>query len=261
MKASSRTYRSARGFTLVEILVAIGILATVLVAIFSSWTAILRATKVRLEAAATVQRARVVAHVLEDSLSSAQLYSQNQQFYSFVAENGESASLSFVARLSKSFPRSGKFGDLDLRRLTFSLEQGPDGRQLVLRQNPLVMELDADEKSHPVVLAKHVKEFDTQFWDARLADWIDEWTATNSLPPLVKVTVKLTDNAYSSQVREEITRIVSLPATAVPGVWQTPRFPGGPAGQQPALAPPAPGQPNQPGVPPRGTPTPGLRTP
>jgi hypothetical protein len=95
--------------------------------------------------------------------------------------------LSFTARLSKSFPRSGKFGDLDVRRVTFSVEPAPDGsRQLVLRQNPLVMELDTDEREHPIVLAKHVKGFEMQFWgtDKNPPDWVDEWSEqkTNQLP-------------------------------------------------------------------------------
>ena len=50
-------------------------------------------------------------------------------------------------------------------------------RQLVLRQNPLVMELDTDEKEHPIVLAKNVKGFEMQFWDSNKnpPEWVDEW--------------------------------------------------------------------------------------
>src|SRR6266478_8889824 len=131
-------YHSTRAFTLVEILIAIGILAMVLTAIFSSWTAILRASKVGLDAAAAVQRARIVMRTLEDSLLCAQSFGgQNQRYYGFIAENGSEASLSFVSRLPESFPRNRKFGDLHVRRVTFSVEPGPEsGRQLVLRQQP-----------------------------------------------------------------------------------------------------------------------------
>ena len=123
-------------------------------------------SKVGLDAAASAQRARITIRVLEDSLGSAQSFAANLPYYYFDAENGDTPVLSFVARLSKSFPRSGKFGDLDVRRVTFSVEAAPDGsRQLVLRQNPLVMELRRDEKEHPIVLAKNVKGFEMQFWD------------------------------------------------------------------------------------------------
>jgi len=217
-----------RAFTLVEIMIAIGIFSFILAGIYSSWTAILRASKTGLDAAASAQRARVTVRVLEDSLGSAQSFAANLPLYYFAAENGSDAYLSFVARLSKSFPRSGKFGDLDVRRVTFSVEPAPDGgRQLVLRQNPLVMEVDRDEQEHPVVLAKNVKEFEMLFWatDKNPPDWVDEWREqkTNQLPAMVMISLRLADNPRSSRITEEITRIISLPAVTVQPMWQMPQ--------------------------------------
>jgi Type II secretion system (T2SS), protein J len=235
-------------------MIAIGIFSLVLAAIYSSWTAILRASKTGLEAAASAQRARITVRVLEDSLGSAQSYAANLPYYYFVAENGSEATLSFVARLSQSFPRSGKFGDMDMRRLTFTVESAPDGgRQLVLRQNPLVMELDTDEKEHPIVLAKNVKAFEMQFFDTNKnpPDWVDEWKEqkTNQLPKLVMITLRLADNPHSSQVTEEITRIINLPAMTVPPVWQVPRGMGGPGGPGMPGGPGGLGNPGLPGNP------------
>jgi prepilin-type N-terminal cleavage/methylation domain-containing protein len=235
-------------FTLVEIMIAIGIFSLVLTAIYSSWTAILRASKTGLAAAASAQRARITVRVLEDSLGSAQSFAANLPDYYFLAENGNDAMLSFVARLSKTFPRSGKFGDLDVRRVTFSVESAPDGgNQLVLRQNPLVMELDTDEKEHPIVLAKNVKGFEMQFWatDLNPPDWVDEWKEqkTNQLPKLVMITLKLADNPHSSQITEEITRIINLPAMTVQPVWQVPQAVGGPGTPGARGTPGAPGNP------------------
>jgi type II secretion system protein J len=226
-----RSSRRPGGFTLIELMIAIGILSLVLAAIYSSWTAILRSSKVGLDAAASVQRARIAIRTIEDSLGSAQSFVRNAPYYGFIGENGDEASLSFVARLAKSFPRSGKFGDLDVRRLTFSVETGSDSsRQLVLRQNPLLMDLDIDEKEHPLVLAKNVKEFQVQFWDMRLNDWTDEWTQTNQLPKLVMVSLKLADTMRAAKAQEEITRIVSIPANAVQPVWQMSTMPPGQGG-------------------------------
>ena len=214
-------------------MIAIGIFALVLAAIYSSWTSILRASKTGLAVAASAQRARITIRVLEDSLGSAQSFNANLPHYFFDAQNGSDAHLSFVARLSKSFPRSGKFGDLDVRRVTFSVEPAPDGgRQLVLRQNPVVMDFDRDEKEHPLVLAKNVKGFEMLFWttDRNPPDWVDEWREqkTNQLPALVMVTLRLADSPNSSRITEEITRIISLPAVTVQPVWQVSRGPGGP---------------------------------
>jgi prepilin-type N-terminal cleavage/methylation domain-containing protein len=244
----------ASAFTLVEMMIAIGILSLVLAAIYSSWTAILRASKTGLDAAASAQRARITIRVLEDSLGSAQSFAANLPYYYFDAENGDSPVLSFVARLSKSFPRSGKFGDLDVRRVTFSLEGAPDGsRQLVLRQNPLVMDMDIDEQEHPIVLAKNVKGFEMQFWDAnkKPPELVDEWDGakTNQLPKMMMITLKLADNPHSTRVTEEITRIISIPSVTVQQVWQMPRGMGGPGTPGAPGAPGAPGTPGGPGGP------------
>jgi len=242
--SSVQGFAGRAGFTLVEILVALGIFSLVLAAIYSSWTAILRASKVGTEAAAAVQRARMAGRTIEESLSSVQSFAQNMKLYAFLAENGNDSTLSFVSRLSPSFPRSGKFGDFSVRRVTFSVEQGRDGsRDLVLRQNPLLMDMDKEEKEVPLVLAKNVKEFKTEFWDLRLQDWVDEWKQTNQIPVLVKVSLKLADNHFSHQVREQITRVVSLPSVTVPAAFQVPRLQGIPQNQQ---FPPGPGQPGQP---------------
>lgn len=247
-----RTPSARAGFTLVEILVALGIFSLVLTAIYSSWTAILRASKVGTEAAAAVQRARMAGRTIEESLTSVQSYAQNIKLYAFLSENGNESSLSFVSRLSPSFPRSGKFGDFSVRRVTFSVEQGRDGsRDLVLRQNPVLMDMDKEEKEVPLILAKNVKEFKTEFWDLRLQDWVDEWKQTNQIPVLVKVSLKLADTHFSHQVKEQITRIVSLPSVMVPAGYQVPRMQGIPQNQQ---IPPGQGVPGQNQLPGQGYP-------
>jgi len=229
------------GFTLIEIIMAMGIFGLVLVAIYASWTAILKASKTGLEAAAQAQRERVAIRTIEEALTSSRSFAADLQHYGFVAENGSEATLSFVARLPKSFPRSGKFGDLDVRRVIFSVENGHDStRQLVLRQSPILMEFDQDEQEHPLVLAKNVKELLLEFWDTRTGDWVEEWKQTNSLPRLMKVTLRLTspNQGYGySQTHEEVTRMVALPSIMVPAAWQVPNLSGA-GGPPPPNVPP-----------------------
>ncbi len=236
---------SRPAFTLVEVLVSVAILSLVVSAIYSSWTAILRASKVGLDAAAAAQRARIALHTLEDSLTAAELFVRNVDYYGFVAENGSDPVLSFVARLPKSFPRSGRFGDLDVRRLTYTLERSQTGeRDLVLRQQPIIMDLDKDEKEYPLILARNVKDFQIGFWDERAKDWADEWRQTNQLPKLVliKLALQHTDNR-SVRTVQEITRVIALSSAGVPPGYQMPMMPGGPG------TPGVPGLPGQPGVP------------
>ena len=217
----------AREFTLIEVLLALSILSLILGAVYSSWIGIVKASKAGVEAAASAQRERMAMRVVEEALGSAQLFVANPRYYSFVPDKEVSGSysLSFVARLPKSFPRSGKFGDFDMRRVTFTLEAGQNSRkQLVLRQRPILMEeLDEDEKVHPVVLARDVKKFEAVFWDPTTKDWIDEWTLTNQFPKMVQVTLQM--NYQGTKVAipgEVVTRIVSLPTSGVQPMWQVP---------------------------------------
>lgn len=224
MKTSSFT--PTRAFTLVEILMALAIFALVLTAIYATWAAILRGSRAGLSAAAQVQRERVAIQTFEQALTSARSFTLDMQHYGFVAENGAEAVLSFVARLPKSFPRGGRFGDFDVRRVAFSLEDGPDAQpQLVLRQCPLLMDFDEDEKEHPLVLAKHVKELLFEFWDTRLNEWTDVWNQTNQLPKLVRVTLQMAPPGQQMGAAakvEEVSRVIALPSIAVPANWQRP---------------------------------------
>ncbi|HEY2082216.1 MAG TPA: type II secretion system protein GspJ [Verrucomicrobiae bacterium] len=221
----------ARAFTIIEILTAMAIFGMVVAAIFASWQAIIRGSASGNRAAVTAQRSRVALRTIEEALGSTRSFVADVQYYTFEAENGTEPYLSFVSRLSPEFPRSGRFGEFNVRRVTFAVEQGSDygsGKRLVLRQNPVLMDMDEDEQNYPVVLANDVKKFEMEFWDKQKADWLDEWTQTNQLPQMVKFTVQLGGD------QDEVTRIVALPSVAVQPGWQIPGSTR-PGGQPPSV--------------------------
>jgi len=170
--------------------------------------------------------------VMETALTSARMFEANGWYYGFEAESGGNAMLSFVARLPKGFPRGGRFGDFDVRRVTFSVEAGSDsGKQLVMRQTPLLLEPDEDEENYPLVLARDVGELRFEFWDVQRRDWMDEWKTTNQLPKMVKISLELGQGgSYYSSRGEEIVRIVGLPSSGVQMLWQVPNVQAGPGG-------------------------------
>lgn len=243
--------RARCAFTLIEIMMAMAIFGLLLAAIYASWTLIIRSAKIGLEASARIQRERIALRTIEESLGCVRSFEADRQHYSFVAENGEGGFLSFVARLPESFPRGGRFGDFDVRRVSFSVESGPASQsQLVLRQHPILMEMDQDEQNHPLVLASGVSKMEFEFWDDRKKDWVDDWTATNQLPKMLKLTLSFTRPGPGGQVsfsaREEVSRIIQLPSVMVPVAAQRPGQPGPPGqpGQPPVNQPPV----NQPPI-------------
>ncbi|MGA2029335.1 MAG: prepilin-type N-terminal cleavage/methylation domain-containing protein [Verrucomicrobiota bacterium] len=217
--------KSRRAFTLIEIMLAITIFSLVLAAIYSVWNLVLRSSKVGQDAAAQAQRQRITMHTIEDALACIQSFQASIQYYTFIVQNGDQPMLSFTARLPDDFPRNGRFGDFNVRRLTFTIEAGPNRENdLMLRQNPILMDMDADEQQHPLVLARNVKNFTIECWDTNQLQWNDEWDQTNSLPSLVRIGLVIGGNKNSSgSVAPEfaITRIIAIPVETLPSAVQT----------------------------------------
>ncbi len=222
-----RARRSSRGFTLLEVMVSIFVFSIVVAAICATLTLVLRATAVGRTAAARAQRQRITLSAIENSLMCIQSFQASSQYYNFIVQNGDQAELSFAARLPAVFPRNGKFfnpemgRDFKLRRVTFSLEPGQDHQNnLVLRQKPILMDMDADEQNNPLVLAQNVKSFTISCWDTNQSAWVDGWNDTNSLPPMVMVGLELGDNSANdspdAQAQRTIVRVFSLPSTTMP---------------------------------------------
>jgi type II secretion system protein J len=218
-------------FTLIEMMMAIAIFALVMSAIYSTWHMIIHATEVGQKSAAQAQRARVAIHTIEDSLTCVQSFQASMQYYSFIVQNGDSPVLSYTARVPEIFPRNSRF-ESNLRRLTFTLEgNGDSGHRLVLRQNPILMDMDTDEKTVPLILAYDVEKFKIECWDNLKIAWVDDWENTNSIPGLVRLSLRLggrTETGRTVPVMDCV-RIISIPSITLPSVAQN-RAAGGPGG-------------------------------
>jgi general secretion pathway protein J len=206
-------------FTIIEIMTAMAIFCMVVAAIFAAWQAIMRGSVSGNRAAVNAQRSRIALSTIQQALGSTRSFVADVDYYTFEADNGNEPYLSFVSKLAPDFLRSPRFGGFEVRRITFALEQGPDrNKRLVMRQTPVLMDMDQDEQDSPVVLANNVTKFDMEFWDKKKGDWLDEWTDTNQIPQMVKFTLQL--DGMSSQ--DAITRVVAIPAVAVQAGWQVP---------------------------------------
>lgn len=243
----SSARRAARGFTLIEIMVAIAIFALLVGAVYSTWVVIIKSAQVGQEVAAQAQRQRIAILTIEDSLTCIQSFQASMQYYAFNVTNGDDPTLSFVARVPAVFPRNGKF-DSDLRRLTFSVEPvSATENDLLLRQNEILMNMDPQEQSTPLVLARYVKAFAVECWDTNAMDWATEWDSTNTIPTLVRITLVLGGNRLDSGDTAptlNFVREIAIPSGTLPVIAQGGLPPGGARGlNNPALQPPG-GNPN-----------------
>jgi prepilin-type N-terminal cleavage/methylation domain-containing protein len=206
-------------FTLVEVMLALAIFAGVLAAIYSTWTAILRSSQIAQTAAAEVQRQRLAVRALEEAVASAQMFGHNPGHYTFVADTSERFGfLSFVSRLPEAYPRGGRFGDLPVRRVQFSVEPDGAGYTLLLRQTPYLFEPDRDELENPLRLAQNVVMFHLEFWGPNSREWEEEWPSTNQLPRLLRFTLATASDGSRTVNREDVvSRVVVLPVSGTVG--------------------------------------------
>jgi type II secretory pathway component PulK/type II secretory pathway component PulJ len=257
--------RPAFAFTIIELLLAIGIFSMVLAAVYSTYSAILRASKAGIDVATDMQRSRIAARTIEDALVSAVMFASNPSLYAFIVDSSdEHTLLSFVARLPPSFPGSGCFGDQVVRRVTFAVENNREGgQQLILHQAPLLQTNIADTDQHTIVLARDVVTFMVEFAKQQSTgyEWTREWKQTNQLPRVVRFALAFGRPDRPDKPSQLTVRTVSIPSSAVPvdsqtipgrGVPPTTLAPGtiqpGPQGQ-PGTQPPVALPPGQPGVP------------
>jgi hypothetical protein len=73
-----------------------------------------------------------------------------------------------------------------------------------------------------------VKDFVVECWNTNKMQWDTEWIDTNSLPPLVRVSLQLGSSADSgSETTLSITRLIALPSIMMPSAVQMPKSGGG----------------------------------
>jgi hypothetical protein len=225
-------------------MVAIAIFSMVVAAIYSVWMAVVRAAQVAQDVASQAQRERVTLHTFQDAIDGIQSFQASPQYYSFVIENNnDTATLSFTSRLPhEMFPRNGKFinpntgRSFDLRRLIFNVEQDKNGENsLMLRQFPVLMDMDDDEQKYPLELAKNVRQFTVECWGTNqqtgVVGWMKEWDDTNAIPQMLRVNLVMGGNVSGGRAAPDVdlVRVYSVPSQMMPAIIQK----GGLAGTPP----------------------------
>ena len=164
--------------------------------------------------------------LVEDALMGVESFQASQNYYWFQLENSGAPVLSFAARLPDTFARNGKFAGTKLgrdfysRRVTFTLAADANGgNNLILRQTPILMDMDPDALQYPLILARNVKKFSVEWWDFQQREWSSkDWVNTNSIPPVLRVNLVLGADTVAGGTAPDFAaaRILTVPSTMMP---------------------------------------------
>lgn len=188
------------GFTLVEVLVAIALLATIGAMVFGSLVTTTRVVDAGREHAAREQTVRRILRVMADEVS----ISKFSQSFPWVGVNGSqdgqpADTLAFLAMSDGLGVLTAK--ESEMIRVVYTRE----GDRLIrfTRRNLYGL---TDESLDQVELANRVKGFNLRYFDAQALVWTDEWLTTSKMPKamLLEVTFQPPD-ADPWTVREWIT--------------------------------------------------------
>jgi general secretion pathway protein J len=196
---------SGRGFTLIEVLVALAVMSMIAISIWGASSQTARTRTVVQESHDKSHQVRVAFEMMTRDLSSAFLSQNRAQLEPthdtvFIGEDhGEDDRLDFAA-----FTHERRYFDAkesDQAEIGYFLapdKENPEQQDLVRRESP-VLDLEPLEGGQLLVLVQNVKAFDLQYYDMVMAEWQDAWDTTEAtgegavLPMQVRIRLETYD--------------------------------------------------------------------
>lgn len=201
-----------RGFTLLEILLALSILSMMSVMVFGSFRSIVTSVTATEEAMESLHHGEIVFEQLVSSLRSAAYFDSNPAAFAFLHEPGlgqpPDDMLSWVtgtmAFLPPRYPtRQG------LNRIFLSIEEIDGVRGLAVSAHPHLLNPDEDQLGtiEPWMISPRVKGLRARFYDMRTDTWVEEWEDARHIPQILEITLFLEPLEERAPLRELIRRV------------------------------------------------------
>jgi prepilin-type N-terminal cleavage/methylation domain-containing protein len=241
-RATRWARQSAKGFTLLEVIVASVMVATLMASLYVSLSIAFKASASAYSSVENVRKMDQVMDFIKSDLQSA-LVPNGIFAGSFVGGAGNNLpgyQVDDVVFYSAQADRQPVAGTGDVRKIEYTC-QIPDGSQdpalvrLVNRPDWLAMVVTDPQQE---VICRGVSSFLMRYFDG--SAWVDAWDSTaqgNVLPVAVEVTVELTNPAGGDKPLYRATRVFALPCglninntatdSATPAATPTPSAGGG----------------------------------
>jgi general secretion pathway protein J len=201
-----------RGFTLLEILLAMSILSLMGLMVFGSFRALMDTTTRAEHALDDLHLSETLLAQITESLHAAVFFDSDPARYSFLYEKGTGTPLddtfSWVTRskafLPPDFPtREG------LNRIELSVQEADGENGLTMRAYSSLLDPESDEAEavEPRLISKAVKGLELHFYDPGESDWVDDWERNNQLPVTLTLSLYVQADDPEAQMQKHTRRI------------------------------------------------------
>lgn len=227
-------HTNRKAFTLLEILLAVSLMALIFTSIFMSFNVVLRSWQTGTKLSESLNRGDYVMDQLVKALRSA--YTPNKsgsRDYGFILiDNGEGVnsadSISWVKIGPALIGKQASFSETP-HRVVFTLEEDEGSFSATVKAWQVVglpEDFDEEDDVKSVLLSKETLGFNFRVKDPAQnlsedldlggdieIEWLDEWENSNAIPELVEVTLFLKP-ATEEEDPLELKRLVSIPIVA-----------------------------------------------
>jgi type II secretion system protein J len=182
--------RTHNGFTLLEVMLAVTILAIVVTAVYGIWSVSLQAWRRGEDAAAMFQRQRIVFESLSELTKSAVFFDSNPGVYRMYGRHDETEGdlISFVTASDALLPPS-EMAIAGMRRVTIWLAKDQLDRPVLAIANAPALEIEDAPVLPSHVLSTDVSGFSVRYWHASTSEWRDDWQEEDTMPDAIEFTV------------------------------------------------------------------------
>jgi general secretion pathway protein J len=200
------------GFTLMEVLIAMAITASMALMTIGSLSSLDRASEVARQQDERYAAARVALGRLSREISMAFLsdnYDGDRFRDPLTLFAGRDDELTFTTMAHVRLYRDAKESDQSI--VSYRLDADPDhgGERALFRREKVRLDDEPDRGGQNDLVADHVTSLRFQYWDPKRRDWVREWTTRGSehpkeLPPRVRIELemKLADGRTEKFVTE-----------------------------------------------------------
>jgi general secretion pathway protein J len=210
-----------KGFTLIELIVAIALLAIMSLSIGSAFSAITRSSDILEEGAEHVRSVRVAFSRLCRELSSSFISDRYDiRRYRDAYERptnfvGAKDKLMFTTFAHQRLYQDVKESDQMLVEYRLQSSKSHPGQKDIVRRQKTVLSGRVDEGGTESVFLEDVERMTFSYWDTFQKDWVDEWDTRKTerkslLPSRVKIAITLYENGvettYVTQAQLTLTR-------------------------------------------------------